>query len=142
MSRCIFCPKRLTFVCHSLLQVISAFASISSDTGDKGHPEPAATFAGALGASNVEFLQFVPMSCIASGTTDFYWKMCMRALVAPAAISVLWLWPLSCIARGKPYARAVAVAAKLSLTGLEVITPSVATNAMQVRTLNFPPLAQ
>jgi len=79
----------------------------------------------------VDFLQFVPMSCIASSTTDFYWKMCVRALVAPAALFVLWLWPLSCIARGKPYERAVAVAAKLSLTGLEVITPSVATNVMQ-----------
>ena len=40
-----------------LCQVISTFSSISDDTGKNGHPEPAASFAAALGATNVDFLQ-------------------------------------------------------------------------------------
>jgi len=114
-----------------LCQIISAFSGISSDTGSKGHPEPAASFAGALGMTNVDFLQFVPMSCVVTGGMDFYWKMCIRTLVPPALISVLWLWPLSCIARRKPHARAVTMASKLTLVGLEIVTPKVATNVMQ-----------
>ena len=106
-------------------QVISAFSGISSDTGSKGHPEPAASFAGALGATNVDLLQFVPMSCIVPGSMDFYWKMCIRTLIPPALISLLWLYPLSCVARRKPYAQAVRTAAKLTLIGLEIVTPKV-----------------
>jgi hypothetical protein len=113
-------------------QVISAFSGISSDTGSKGHPEPAASFAGALGATNVGFLQFAPMSCVVTGGMDFYGKMCIRTLVPPALISLLWLWPLSCIALRKPHAQAVRMAAKLTLVGLEIVTPKVATNVMQV----------
>ena len=114
------------------LQVISAFSGISSDTGSKGHPEPAASFAGALGTTNVDFLQFVPMSCVASGGMDFYWKMCIRTVIPPAFVLLLWLWPLSCLVRRKPHAQAARTAAKLTLVGLEIATPKVATNVMQV----------
>lgn len=72
------------------------------------------------------------MSCVVNGGMDFYWKMCMRTLVPPALICLLWLWPLSCFVRHKPHARAVHTAAKLTLVGLEIATPKVATNIMQV----------
>ena len=78
-----------------------------------------------LGATNADILQFVPMSCVAAGDIDFYWKMCIRTLVPPALISLLWLWPLSHIARRKPHAQAVRTAAKLTLIGLEIVTPKV-----------------
>ena len=117
---------------HPCSQVISAFSGVSSDTGSKGHPEPAASFAGALGATNVDFLQFVPMPCVATGGIDFYWKMCIRTLVPPVLISLLWLWPLSRIARRKPHVQAARTAAKLTMLVLEITTPKVATNVMQV----------
>ena len=114
-----------------LCQVIASYSSISSGTGSKGHPEPAATFAGALGATNVAFLQFVPMSCIVSAGMDFYWSMCLTAIVPPCVVLVLWLWPLSCIARRVPHEIATRTAAGLTLLGLEVIAPAVATTVLQ-----------
>ena len=112
-------------------QVIAAFSVISRGTGDKGHPQPAATFASALSATNLEVLHFIPMSCVVSSTMDFYWQMCFRAVVPVGAIFVLWLWPLSCVARRKPYTNALRKTVKFTLSGLEVITPSVATAVMQ-----------
>ena len=115
-------------------QVISAFSRISNDTGDKGHPDPAASFAVALGATNIDFLQFVPMSCAVSSGIDFYWKMCIRTLAPIGAVLVLCLWPLSCIALRKPYVPAARKAAKLALILLEVMTPSVTTGVIQTFT--------
>ena len=62
---------------HPSHEVISSYSKISSGAGSKGHPEPAASFAGALAITNIDFLQFVPMSCIFSSQTDFYWQMCV-----------------------------------------------------------------
>jgi len=117
----------LFYVC----QVISSFSSISSDTGSKGHPEPAATFASALGATNADFLQFVPMTCLVSATMDFYWRMALKSLIPIGAIFLLWLWPLGCLTFRKPHTLAMRTAAKLTLLLLEIVTPSVATTVMQ-----------
>ena len=127
----VFYPSVFEIVTAPPLQVISAFSSISRGTGNHGHPEPAASFAGALGASNVNFLQFVPMSCIASASMDFYWGTCVRTLIPPIFILMVFSWPFIRKLQRKPYIEEARAAAYVSLVALEVITPVLSTKLLQ-----------
>ena len=117
----------LFFMC----QVIASYSSISRDTGE-GHPESAASFANALSATNLGFLHFVPFSCVVTGGLDVYWKTLINALLPLGVITLLFLYPLTCWLRGKPYTPAARTAGGLALLGLEIVTPSVLTSVLQI----------
>ena len=71
------------------------------------------------------------MSCIVTGGLDFYWKMGIKTVIPPAIVLLLFLWPLSCILRCKPYLPAARTVGFVTLFGIEIMTPSVATTALQ-----------
>ena len=98
--------------------MISTFAEISSATGTNSHPEPAASFASFLGATNFDFIKLVPLECFTQ--TDFYSKLCVKTLVPIVLLLLLWTWPFSLFIMRKPYMDAVRKAAGLTLMGLEV----------------------
>ena len=62
---------------------------------------------------------------------DFYWSMCIKALVPAVVIALMLLWPLGCAIRRAPYIPAARTVAYLALMGIEVAIPSVATTVLQ-----------
>ena len=112
--------------------MISAYSSISRGTsGGQGHPQPATTFAGIISASNLDFLRFVPMSCVIPGGMSFYWRMCIKTLIPPGVTFLLFLWPFSLKVRCQSWLAAARTVAYVVLLGIEVVAPSVATTVLQ-----------
>ena len=71
------------------------------------------------------------MSCVVTGGLDFYWSMCVKALVPGVVIMLMLLWPLGCAIRRTPYIPAARTVGYLALMGIEVATPSVAMTVLQ-----------
>ena len=109
------------------LQVISNFAQISSQTGDKKtYPEPAASVASALGIANLDVFSFVSLRCMAPDT-HFYTTLLFKTVGPFAIIALVFFYPL--IKRGDP--AAWRTSARYSLIFLELILPSTTTTIGQ-----------
>ena len=114
-----------------LLQVISQFATISSDTGASSYPEPAATFVWALSATNFAILGFIPLGCIA-GSMTFYDKTAFQVSAPLVIIALFWCYPLYNWLLKRPSAMAVTKAKERSMLLLELELPGIATSLVQV----------
>ena len=114
-----------------LLQVISQFATISSDAGASSYPEPAATFVRTLSATNFAILGFIPLGCIA-GSMTFYDKTAFQVSAPLVIIALFWCYPLYNWLLKRPSDMAVTKAKERSLLLLELVLPSIATSLVQV----------
>ena len=117
-----------------MAQTVSQFSVISSSNGDAGaYPEPAASFAAALGVSNLDVLGFVPVNCIWPHTT-FYHKLFVKTVGPLVPLVLLWMLPFSKAIRGitgEAYDKAWQLAAQLSLLWIELVLTSVSTTIVQ-----------
>ena len=71
------------------------------------------------------------MACVVSGGMSFYWRMCIKTLIPPSVVFLLFLWPLSLKMRCEAWLSAARTVAYAALLGIEVVTPSVATTVLQ-----------
>ena len=62
---------------------------------------------------------------------DYYTTLLVKTLGPLAVVALFWMWPLSKVIQGAPYAGARGTAAKLSLFWLELLLVSVSTTIMQ-----------
>ena len=110
-----------------MLQVISNFAQISSNTGEKKvYPEPAASIASALGIANLNVFSFVSLRCMAPDT-HFYTTLLFKTVGPFVIVALLFFYPI--IKRGNPVAWRTS--ARYSLIFLELILPSTTTTIGQ-----------
>ena len=112
-------------------QMISQFASISGNTGEKRkYPQPAATVAAALGVSNVEVFSFVSLRCMMP-ETHFYTTLLFKTVGPFIVVVLLWIYPLVCYVSGRGARTAWHFSARWSLVFLEVIVPATTTTIAQ-----------
>ena len=111
-------------------QVISQFATISSDAGEGSYPEPAATFVSALSLTSFEFLGFVPLGCVASGVT-FYHKVVFKVTAPAGIIILLWCYPLYYSMRGLPNTAEKTKLKGLAMLLLELVLPTISTSLVK-----------
>ena len=112
-------------------QVISSFRAISNETGEKvPFPDPAGTFAAALGLSNLDVFSFVSLRCMVP-ETNFYTVLLVKTMLPFCMIALLFCYPLArCVAR-RPHRQAWHTSARFSLLCLEVVLPSITTTVVQ-----------
>jgi hypothetical protein len=112
-------------------QVISSFRAISSETGEKvPFPDPAGTFAAALGLSNMDVFSFVSLRCMIP-ETNFYTVLLVKTMLPFCMIALRFCYPLArCVAR-RPHRQAWHTSARFSLLCLEVVLPSITTTVVQ-----------
>ena len=89
-----------------------------------------ARFAGALGASNLDVLGFVPIGCVFPDT-DFYFHVLIKTVGPVCLIFLLWLYPGFYLVRRSPHGEATRFAAQYSLYLLELLLPSISTTLSQ-----------
>lgn len=114
-----------------LLQVLSQFSTVSSSAGGGSFPEPAATFVGVLGLTNLDVPGFVPFGCVTSETT-FYHRVVFAAALPIVGIGLLCCFPLSQWLRGRASSAAIGTVKGFSMLLLVVTLPSTATALVQV----------
>ena len=115
----------------ALFQVISQFATISSDTGDGSYPEPAATLVRALSVTSFEVVGFVPLGCVASDMT-YYHKTVFTVSAPVVIIIMLWCHPLYISMRGRPNAAETTKAKGRAMLLLELVLPTISTSLVKV----------
>ena len=96
----------------------------------KSFPEPANTVSGGLGLANMDFLNFLPMTCVWS-SFDYYDVLIVKTMGPFVVLALLWTIPLVQRIRGKPRVEAVQLVAKKSLIFLDLIYISVSTTVIQ-----------
>ena len=112
-------------------QVIASFSSISSETGEKvPFPDPAGTFAAALGISNLDVFSFISLRCMLP-ETNFYTMLLIKTIGPFCFITMLFCIPLACYIAQRPHRQAWHTSARLSLLCLEVALPSITTTIVQ-----------
>ena len=78
-------------ICFFTFQVIAEYTAVSDGTaGGRSHPEPSATFASVLRATNLDILGFVPFGCFLPAST-FFTKLFIQTMTPAALIALLWL---------------------------------------------------
>jgi hypothetical protein len=117
-------------------QVVSQFASVVTSTSENasgssssGYSSSATTFAAGLGLSNLDVLNFVPVSCLFP-ETSFYDALVFKTLSPMVVLALLWMNFAYRWIAGKSCANARRTAAKWSLVVLEFIVSSVSTTVM------------
>ena len=112
-------------------QVISSFQSISSETGEKTpFPDPAGTFAAALGVSNLDVFSFISLRCMVP-ETNFYTVLLVKTVGPFCFIALLFCYPLACCIARRPHRQAWQTSARFSLLCLEIVLPSITTTIVQ-----------
>ena len=120
LERIIAVKEKILF---QFAHVVSQFAAVAAEIGGgdnaRAYPESASVMAGALGATNLNILSFLPMGCVFTGT-DFYHRLCVKTIGPFAALLPLWCPYLLGAIRGKPQSEVWQRTVKLSLLWFEV----------------------
>ena len=114
-----------------MFQVISQFATISSNAGQGSFPEPAATFVRGLSVTSFELLGFLPLGCVASGVT-FYHKVVFKACAPVVIVILLWCYPLYLSMRGWQSAAERMRVKGIAFLLLELSLPTICTSLVKV----------
>ena len=117
--------------------MVSQFASVvtrtsenASGSSSSGYSSSATAFASDLGLSNLDFIAFVPVSCLFSATS-FYDTLLFKTLSPLVVLALLWTIPTYRWITGKSTTHVRRTAAKWSLFLLEFIAASVSTTVTQ-----------
>ena len=81
--------------------------------------------------SNFEFLEHLPLGCVASGMT-YYHKVAVKVSSPVVIIVLLWCYPLSKALRGQSSEEASRTVKRVMLLLLELALPSITTSLIQV----------